>query len=197
MPDVSKHAAVLQDLKNGTIRTLGVSIGPVTITPGLKIAKAGKNTELTYAALSRIHTSDNSPSETHQTPKLTAPSDLPNNSSYTVICLDLDAPFISWNFMSPIAHLIQTDLKISQEEGELELKSCEPTLGPWVGAGPPPGAQPHRYVFYLFEQKDAGSSIASKIKPFSTTQRIRVDFDALVKQLGLGEIVAVNYFVSN
>lgn len=49
MPDVSKHAAVLQDLKNGTIRTLGVSIGPVTITPGQKIAKAGENTD--FAAL--------------------------------------------------------------------------------------------------------------------------------------------------
>ncbi|GAM43242.1 phosphatidylethanolamine-binding protein [Talaromyces pinophilus] len=176
MPDVSKHAAVLQDLKNGTVRTLGVSIGPVTITPGQKIAKA----------------------ETHQTPKLTAPSDLPKDSSYTVICLDLDAPFISWNFMSPIAHLVQTDLKISQtdEEGDLELKSSEPTLGSWVGAGPPPGAQPHRYVFYLYEQK-SDSSIASKIKPFSYAQRIRVNFDALVKQLDLGKLVAANYFVSN
>ncbi|EEA24978.1 hypothetical protein TMatcc_008082 [Talaromyces marneffei ATCC 18224] len=176
MSDVSKHTAVLQDLKNGAIRTLGVSIGQVTITPGLKIAKA----------------------ETHQAPKLTAPSDLPKDSSYAVICLDLDAPFISWNFMSPIAHFIQTDLKASQVEGGvLELKSGEPTIGPWVGAGPPPGAQPHRYVFYLYEQKGTDSSIASKIKPFSTTQRFRVDFDALVKKLGLGEIIAVNYFVSN
>lgn len=49
MPDVSKHEAVLQDVKNGNIRTLGVSIGPVTITPGQKIAKAGENTKLTHA----------------------------------------------------------------------------------------------------------------------------------------------------
>lgn len=93
--------------------------------------------------------------------------------------------------------MIQTDLKISQTEGGgLELKSSEPAIGSWIGAGPPPGAQPHRYVFYLYEQK-ADSSIASKIKPFSTTQRMRVDFDGLVKQLGLGQIVAANYFVSN
>jgi phosphatidylethanolamine-binding protein len=100
--------------------------------------------------------------------------------------------------MSPIAHLVQTDLKISQtdEEDDLELKSSEPTLGSWVGAGPPPGAQPHRYVFYLYEQK-SDSSIASKIKPFSYAQRIRVNFDALVKQLDLGKLVAANYFVSN
>lgn len=100
--------------------------------------------------------------------------------------------------MSPIAHLIQTDLKISKAEGggDLELKSSEPTLGSWIGAGPPPGAQPHRYVFYLYEQK-SDSSIVSKIKPFSYMQRIRVNFDALVKQLDLGEMVAANYFVSN
>ncbi|QGA17308.1 hypothetical protein EYB26_004979 [Talaromyces marneffei] len=194
MSDVSKHTAVLQDLKNGAIRTLGVSIGQVTITPGLKIAKAGEDRLFSLELIK----SDKSSSETHQAPKLTAPSDLPKDSSYAVICLDLDAPFISWNFMSPIAHFIQTDLKASQVEGGvLELKSGEPTIGPWVGAGPPPGAQPHRYVFYLYEQKGTDSSIASKIKPFSTTQRFRVDFDALVKKLGLGEIIAVNYFVSN
>jgi phosphatidylethanolamine-binding protein (PEBP) family uncharacterized protein len=100
--------------------------------------------------------------------------------------------------MSPIAHLIQTDLTISKlEGGDLELKSNEATLGPWFGAGPPPGAQPHRYVFYLYEQKNSGSTITSNIKPFSTMQRIRIDLDALVKQLGLGEIVAANYFLSN
>lgn len=49
MPDVSKHETVLQDVKNGNIPTLGVSIGPVTITPGQKIAKAGENTKLTHA----------------------------------------------------------------------------------------------------------------------------------------------------
>jgi hypothetical protein len=29
------------------------------------------------------------------------------------------------------------------------------------------------------------------------TQRMRFDTEAMVKQLGLGEIVAANYFVSN
>lgn len=192
MPDVSKLAAVLQDLKNGTIHTLGVSIGSVTITPGQKIAKAGKKQKSPCD-----NQSDNSSSDTHPTPKFTAPSDLPKDSSYTAICLDLDAPFISWNVMSPVAHLIQTDLKISQVEGDLELKSSESALAPWAAAGPPPGAQPHRYVFYLYEQKDGTSAIASKSKPLSLKQRMRFDVDALVKQLGLGSVVAANYFVSN
>jgi hypothetical protein len=52
MPDVSKPAAVLEGLKNGTIRTLGVSIGPVTITPGQKIAKGGENRDFCSPELS-------------------------------------------------------------------------------------------------------------------------------------------------
>lgn len=51
MPDVSKHVTVIQDLKDGSIHTLGVSIGPVTVTPGLKIAKAGEKSELCRTGL--------------------------------------------------------------------------------------------------------------------------------------------------
>jgi hypothetical protein len=42
MPDISKHAAVLQGLMSGTYRTLGLSISSHNVTPGLKIAKRGK-----------------------------------------------------------------------------------------------------------------------------------------------------------
>lgn len=42
MPGVSKHVTVLQGLKNGTYRTLGVNIGSRKVSPGEKIAKGGK-----------------------------------------------------------------------------------------------------------------------------------------------------------
>lgn len=42
MPSVSKHEAVLEGLKNGTHRTLGVSVGLHQVTPGLQIPKGGK-----------------------------------------------------------------------------------------------------------------------------------------------------------
>lgn len=42
MPDVSKHEAVLQGLKNGTYRTLDVTIGSHKINAGEKIPKAGE-----------------------------------------------------------------------------------------------------------------------------------------------------------
>ena len=98
--------------------------------------------------------------------------------------------------MSPIAHWVQTDLQIPSTGGSLELKSEKPPLGPWVSAGPPPGAQPHRYVIFLYEQQPA-SSTSPITEPFGTMQRVRVDVDAMTRKLGLGEVVAANYFRSN
>ena len=42
MPDVSKHEAILDGLKNGTYHPLGLIIGGTKITAGEKIAKKGK-----------------------------------------------------------------------------------------------------------------------------------------------------------
>lgn len=113
-----------------------------------------------------------------------------------MIALDLDAPFVSWNVMSPIAHWIQTGLHVKQLGQALE--SDEPAMGPWAAAGPPPGAAPHRYVFFLYSQKPDSSPPPNLTgKPMGLGQRMRFDTEAIVKQLGLGEIVAANYFVSN
>ncbi|KAL4972610.1 phosphatidylethanolamine-binding protein [Aspergillus desertorum] len=173
MPDVSKYEVVLQGLMNGTYRTLGLSIGSQNVTPGLKVAKQ----------------------ETQSTPTLSAPADL-RHGVYTVISLDLDAPFASWNVLSPAVHWIQVGFKVGQPSQE--LKSDELPIVPWVAANPPPGTAPHRYVFFLYNQ-NPGSTIPSNLKekPLNSWQRMRFDLDARIKQLGLGEIVAANYFVSN
>ncbi|KAL3428696.1 phosphatidylethanolamine-binding protein [Aspergillus tetrazonus] len=173
MPDVSKHLLVLQGLMNGTYRTLGLSIGSQNVTPGLKIPKR----------------------DAKPTPTLSAPADL-RHGVYTVISLDLDAPFASWNVFSPAAHWIQMGFKV--EQPNQVLKSDELPITPWVAANPPPGAAPHRYVFFLYNQTPS-STIPRDLeeKPLSRFQRMRFDLDAMVKQLSLGEIVAANYFVSN
>lgn len=68
----------------------------------------------------------------------------------------------------------------------------------WIPAGPPPGAAPHRYLFLLYSQK-TGSSVPQDLlgKDHGLMQRIRFDVEGMVERLGLGEIVAVNYFVAN
>ncbi|KAH8700108.1 putative phosphatidylethanolamine-binding protein [Talaromyces proteolyticus] len=174
MPDISKHESILEGLINGTYHTLGLSIGShKVVTPGEKIAKR----------------------DTHGTPKLLAPPGFPQGV-YAIISIDIDAPFITWNVLSPAAHWIQTGLKSAQ--GSQELTSDEPAIASWVGAGPPPGAAPHRYAFFLYLQKP-DSIIPPNLREghFGLMQRMRFDVDAMARQLGLGEIVAVNYFVSN
>lgn len=132
--------------------------------------------------------------ETRETPTLTVPAAL-SEGSYTAICLDLDAPFISFNPMSPVAHWIQTDLRASAFSKEtMGLTSDKLPLGPWVPAGPPPGAAPHRYLIILYKQQSTSSPIT---EPYCHMQRIRVDTNRLTKQLGLEKIVAANYYVSN
>jgi hypothetical protein len=197
MPDVSKIEDVLRGLENGTYHTLGLSLGSKKVTsPGLQIAKKGKKTIL-ISFLGQIIAMVNNSTETQPSPTLFAPPDLPHDATYAIISLDLDAPFISWNALSPIAHWIQTSLKIDQQH-QRELKSDERPIAPWAAAGPPPLAAPHRYVFLLYRQNTESAIPPNlKEKELSITQRMRFDLDAMVNQLQLGDLVAVNYFVSN
>ncbi|OKL57988.1 hypothetical protein UA08_06861 [Talaromyces atroroseus] len=174
MPDISKHLEVLEGFKNGSYPTLGLSLGSRQVTPGEKIPRA----------------------DTKATPTLLAPPDLPQGS-YAIISIDLDVPFASFNILSPGAHWVQTGFKITDQPNR-ELKSDDPAVAYWAAAAPPPGAAPHRYVFFLYKQMpDSSIPQNYKEKPFGNSQRVRFDVDGMVKQLKLGEIVAVNYFVSN
>ncbi|KAL5340995.1 phosphatidylethanolamine-binding protein [Aspergillus crustosus] len=179
MPDISKYEAIIQDLENGRYATLGVSVGSQTVTLGTKIAKQ----------------------DTGKTPAISAPptTTFQQDSLYTIISLDIDAPFKAWNVLSPIVHWIQTDLRISDDEAR-KLESTDLPVIPWLPAGPPPGAAPHRYIFLLYRQNPE-SVIPKDLKEngakVSRPQRMRYDVDKIVRTLGLGEVVAVNYFVSN
>ena len=111
------------------------------------------------------------------------------------MCIDLDAPFAMAPFLSPICHWLQTDLDRS-------LSTDTPPVIPYRGAGPPPIAQkPHRYVFMLFKQPDGFDKQELKCaKPegeaYPMTWRMRFDVEGLIKEAGLGEIVAANFFNS-
>jgi phosphatidylethanolamine-binding protein (PEBP) family uncharacterized protein len=119
--------------------------------------------------------------------------------TYLVICIDLDAPFISFSFLAPILHWLQSGLKASQD-GSGTLQSSEPPISNYRGPGPPPGAAPHRYVFLLYEQPDDFN--ATKYAPAGGKEmgmgpRTRWNLDAWVKEAKLGPVLAVNYFTSN
>ncbi|KAL4970596.1 YbhB/YbcL family Raf kinase inhibitor-like protein [Aspergillus stella-maris] len=179
MPDVSSYEATIQSIKDGSIPTLGVSIDSKTINLGTKLTKK----------------------ETQSTPTLTLPSSF-GEGTYTVIALDIDAPFVSLNFLSPIVHWMQTDLEPSTTQDEssevgLKLETSEPPVIPWLPAGPPPGAAPHRYVFLLYKQeKEVNSEL--KGRGIGKLARMRFDLSKMLGELGLaGRVVAGNWFVAN
>ncbi|KIW05256.1 uncharacterized protein PV09_03789 [Verruconis gallopava] len=115
---------------------------------------------------------------------------------YLHVNLDLDAPFASFNLLSPILHFLQGDLTVGNN-GILE--SSSPPLTYWARPGPPPGAAPHRYVSILYEQPESFNSDHSVVPEGGMARMARMKFDlaAFEKKAGLGKPVAGAYFTSN
>jgi phosphatidylethanolamine-binding protein (PEBP) family uncharacterized protein len=138
-------------------------------------------------------------------PSLFFNSQLPagtGTGTYLVISLDIDAPFPSFNILSPILHWIQPDLKSSGLESPTTnnnktLSSASPFIANYIGPAPPPGSAPHRYVFLLYEQPEKYVSPGGKGKNVGMWPRVRYDLDAFEKEAGLGAVIAANYFCSN
>lgn len=114
---------------------------------------------------------------------------------YLLINIDLDAPFASFNFLSPILHMFQTDLTFSASD---TLETGTSPLIPWAPPGPPPGAGPHRYVSVLYEQPESFKSEALfPTLPIKMTGRMRFDFAGFEKKAGVGKPIAGSWFTSN
>ena len=140
-----------------------------------------------------------------------APGTSSPTGTFLALCLDLDAPLPSFPFMSPIAHWIQTDLVAQTAgvgaDGFAQLKPAsgkERTVAPYRGPRPPPGSAPHRYIFLVWAQPDGVTyeSVREALGVSGDAQlglwpRIRWDEDAFEKKVGLGEVLASNYYVSN
>ncbi|AEO64843.1 69fc6f33-787b-4b7e-9081-06d9a8cf8b59 [Thermothielavioides terrestris] len=118
--------------------------------------------------------------------------------TYMVICLDLDAPFVSFPVLGPINHWCQSGLRISSAGGNGKLETTDPFVVNYIGPGPPPGAAPHRYVFLLYEQP-ANFDVKKHApgKHVGAGGRMRFDLESWEAKIGLGEVVAANYFKSN
>lgn len=129
-----------------------------------------------------------------------------DGDKYVALCIDLDAPFPSFPILGPIAHWLQTDLvaaKGSSEDGFMTLETEARSVIPYAGPGPPPPSAPHRYVFMLWEQPasvagadEVAQALSVPAEP-GLTARIRWDQPLFEQKMGLGEPLAVNYFVAN
>lgn len=140
--------------------------------------------------------------ETFATPRLSLKS---AKGSYIALCIDLDPPIVSWPFLGPILHWLQSDLvaQTAQEahDGLVQLSSLDtPFIANYRGAGPPPISSPHRYVFLLYEQPsnfDIKIHAPNPGKEVGLSSRLRYDLSAFEKKANLGPVVAANYFCSN
>ncbi|KAI0146389.1 PEBP-like protein [Xylariaceae sp. FL1272] len=124
-------------------------------------------------------------------------------TKYIAAAIDLDAPFTSVNFLSPILHGLHADLVAGPlgDDGFAPLQGTTEWMVPYIGPGPPPPSGPHRYVFLVFEQpKELDTAkIKSKLgfgEAVGMWPRIRWDQVGFEKKLGLGEALTATYFLT-
>ncbi|KAI0143268.1 phosphatidylethanolamine-binding protein [Pestalotiopsis sp. NC0098] len=176
MPNITQVEKALEATKaNPELMELTVAFGDKKITRGEYIGRAGAQT----------------------TPSFAWPKAAPG-TTYLMLALDLDAPFPSLPVLGPILHGIQPGLTAGASG---DLTTSTPPVAGYIGPAPPPLSGPHRYVFLLYEQPSGFD--AKKFMPqaegqeFPMMQRIRFDPSKFVKEAGLGEVLASNYFESN
>ncbi|OGM48223.1 putative protease inhibitor (Tfs1) [Aspergillus bombycis] len=107
-------------------------------------------------------------------------------------------PTLSFDVPSTSATYMVVSLDIDAPNGQLEV--TKPFVANYIGPAPPPGSSPHRYVFFLYEQPEEFDG--KKYAPpdgqnLGNWHRMRYDLDAWEKEIGLGPVLAVNYFTSN
>jgi hypothetical protein len=114
-----------------------------------------------------------------------------------VICLDLDPPFASFPIAGPVNHWLQSGFRLSPSDASGKLETSDPFVIDYYRPGPPPGAGPHRYLFLLYEQP-ANFDVKAHApgKAVGVFGRIRYDLDAWEQKIGLGPVLAANYFNS-
>ncbi|KAF4553564.1 Hypothetical protein D9617_6g092950 [Elsinoe fawcettii] len=123
-------------------------------------------------------------------PQLQLTGETGTSNSYTAICMDLDASFVTAPFLSPILHWIQPGLQRGQAG---LLHSEQAPRVPWLAATPPPLSGHHRYTVMLYKQH-VGSTQTGREAPISLWQRLRWNPASSAKELGLGEPVALATF---
>lgn len=119
-----------------------------------------------------------------------------------MINLDLDAPFPSFDKLGPILHWVQSGLKVvASTENAAPFEVSAPFIANYIAPAPPPRSSPHRYVFFLYEQPEGFEGVEKFApkdgKTLGNGARMWASLDEWEKKLGLGEVIAVNYFKSN
>ncbi|KAF4966609.1 hypothetical protein FSARC_5729 [Fusarium sarcochroum] len=128
----------------------------------------------------------------HATPQLNLMNGEPG--TYIAICLDLDAPVVSFPFLSPILHWLHPNLE-SHGVGSI-FKENTPSLVDWLAPTPPPFSGAHRYMFVVYKQPSTWDNEQWKArftKPMGVWKRVSWYLDKFVKEATLGDPIAASY----
>ncbi|OQE14878.1 hypothetical protein PENSTE_c032G03549 [Penicillium steckii] len=161
-------------IENDTSKVLGLKIGDQSIQPGQYVTR-----------------------QAARTPPQLSFSGADPTKTYIIVNLDIDAPFPSCTTLSPILHWIQPGVKI---DGTSSLDTNKPFVANYIPPSPPPGSSPHRYIFFLYEEPegfDYKKYAPPDGKNLANWHRIRFDFDSWGEKIGLGPVLAFNYFKCN
>lgn len=123
------------------------------------------------------------------------------SAKYLVVCLDLDAPYPSWDKLGPILHWNQPDLQPEpSSSGGFTLKITGPPIANYAKPQPPPYSAPHRYTFFLYEQPadfDVSKFAPPSGQDMGNWPRVLYSLDTWEKETMLGPVVAANYYTCN
>lgn len=101
--------------------------------------------------------------------------------------------------LGPVLHWIQPGFRVGSNDAG-SLTSSAPFVCNYIGPAPPPPSSPHRYAFFLYEQPegfDGAKYAPAGGKEVGVWGRVRYDLDSWAKEIGLGPVLACNYFKSN
>ncbi|PWY81528.1 PEBP-like protein [Aspergillus sclerotioniger CBS 115572] len=178
MPSLKNVERAMKLIERDEYKVLGLTFGNRHVQPGQYVSKADAASppQLSFQRLKACGT-------------------------YMAVCLDLDAPFASFNFMSPILHWIQPGLlPVRTQSGNYILRVAAPFVADYMGPHPPPRVAPHRYLFILFEQPpgfEVKHHAPAKGRKFGKWPRMRYNLDKWSKKIGLGPVVGANYILCN
>ncbi|TRX93022.1 hypothetical protein FHL15_006160 [Xylaria flabelliformis] len=126
------------------------------------------------------------------------------DTKYIAVSLDLDPPFPSFPFLGPILHGIHIDLVpgTPDSDGFAPLEGSKDWLVSYLAPGPPKPSSAHRYIFLVFEQPKAldGAkikSLAGLAEEVKLTGRLWWNEETFEKKLGLGDVLAGNYWLTS
>jgi len=116
------------------------------------------------------------------------------DTKFVLAMFDLDAPTPQNRTLSQIRHFLGADFTLNQTSGGgLVFTNSSPALSEYVQPGPPPGSDPHRYVFLLFTQPTTFTPAGARTLVNSTRPITNFNISDFAAKVGLGNPIGGSF----